>query len=48
MLDGWDESEGVRAEIEIAGDLEKVVWYRYPVRSTTPTLATGAKEAVRW
>ena len=48
MLDGWDESVGVRAEIEIAGELEKVVWYRYPVRPATPTLAHGAKEAARW
>jgi thiol-disulfide isomerase/thioredoxin len=29
MLDGWDESEGVQAEIQIATELEKVVWYRY-------------------
>lgn len=28
MLDGWDASEGVQAEIMIAGDLGKVVWYR--------------------
>jgi hypothetical protein len=39
MLEGWDGSDGVRAEIELAGELGKVVWYRYPVRATTPTLA---------
>jgi hypothetical protein len=48
MLDAWDQSNGVLAEIEIAGELGKVVWYRYPVRPTTPTLAPGAKEAARW
>jgi len=48
MLDGWDASEGVQAEIEIATELGKVAWYRYPVRQTTPTLAHEAKEAARW
>lgn len=48
MLDGWNESEGVQAEIAIAAELEKVVWYRYPVRPSPPTLAHGAAEAARW
>lgn len=48
MLDGWNDSEGVRAEIAIATELGKVVWYRYPVRATTPTLAQGAEGANRW
>jgi hypothetical protein len=48
MLDGWDASEGVRAEIAIATELGKVVWYRYPVRGTTPTLAHGATEVGTW
>ena len=48
MLDGWDESEGVQAEIKIAGELGRVVWYRSPVRPTTPPLAHGAVEAARW
>jgi hypothetical protein len=30
MLDGWGESEGVLAEIAIAGELGKIVWYRAP------------------
>lgn len=45
MLDGWDASQGVQAEIAIATELGKVVWYRYPVR---PTLAHGAAEVGRW
>lgn len=48
MLEGWDASEGLQAEIQIAGELEKVVWYRYPVRPSSPTLAHGATEAARW
>jgi Domain of unknown function (DUF1937) len=48
MLDGWDESDGVRAEVEIATELGKVVWFRYPVRPTTPTLAHGAEGGDRW
>lgn len=48
MLDGLKESVGVQAEIEIAESFGKVVWYRYPVRPTTPTLAHGAGEAGRW
>ncbi len=48
MLDGWAESDGVLAEVEIAGELGKAVWYRYPVRPTTPTLAHGAAEVGRW
>lgn len=48
MLEGWEASAGVRAEIAIAGELGKVVWYRYPVRATTPTLAHGAKGGDRW
>jgi hypothetical protein len=48
MLDGWNESAGVLSEIAIAGELGKVVWYRYPVRTTTPTLAHGAKGDDRW
>lgn len=47
MLDGWSESAGVQAEIAIAGELGKVVWYRYPVRTTAPTLAHVATEAGR-
>jgi hypothetical protein len=43
MLNGWDASEGVQAEIGIATELGKVVWYRYPVRPRTPTLAPVAE-----
>jgi len=43
MLDGWEESVCVQAEIAIAEKLEKFVWYRFPVRGTTPTLANGAQ-----
>jgi hypothetical protein len=39
MLDGWDTSQGVQAEIAIAEELGKVVWFRSPIRATTPTLA---------
>lgn len=45
MLDGWEESEGVKAEVELASELGKVVWYRHPARATTPTLAAGAMHA---
>jgi hypothetical protein len=48
MLGGWESSEGVLAEIDIAGELGKIVWYRSPVRPTTPTLADGAEEGDRW
>ena len=48
MLDGWDASEGVQAEIAMATELEKVVWYRYPVRPSSPTLAHGAAEVGTW
>jgi hypothetical protein len=44
MLDGWGISEGVQAEIQIATELEKVVWYRYPVRATSPTLVPMAPQ----
>ena len=40
MLDGWQESEGVQAEIRIAGELGKAVSYRHPVRPT-PTVLTN-------
>jgi len=45
MLEGWQDSTGVQAEISLAGELGKVVWYRYPVRPTTPTLAQDAPAA---
>jgi hypothetical protein len=47
MLDGWEASQGVQAEIELAGKLGKVVWYRYPVRSSTPTFAHVAEAGAR-
>lgn len=42
MLDGWRESVGVQAEIRIAGELGKPVWYVAP--DWSPTLATVATE----
>jgi len=45
MLDGWEQSTGVQAEIRHAAELGIPVWYRSPVRPTTPTLAHVATEA---
>jgi hypothetical protein len=46
MLDGWRESVGVQAEIEIAEKLGLPVEYLPPdVRDVSPTLARVAKEA---
>ena len=45
MLDGWQESEGVHAEIRIAKELSKPVWYLEPETQLFPTLAHVAKEA---
>ena len=40
MLDGWRESVGVQAEVWIAGELGKPVWYTARgVAATSPTLA---------
>jgi len=44
MLDGWEQSVGVQAEIQHAAELGKPVWYRAPVPSTTPTRATAGQE----
>ena len=44
MLDGWEQSAGVRAEIEKATELGKPVWYRAPLGATTPTSAHVATE----
>lgn len=44
MLDGWEESEGVQAEIAVAQRLGKPVSYRAPVGPSTPALAHVAKE----
>ena len=45
MLDGWQESEGVLAEIRIAAELLKPVRYLEPEAQLFPTLARVAKEA---
>jgi len=45
LLDGWRESEGVRAEIRIAAELGKPVRYLAPEATGSPTLAHVAKEA---
>ena len=45
MLDGWQESEGVQAEIRIAGELGKPVRYLQPEAAVSPCLAHVAKEA---
>ena len=47
MLDGWRESVGVAAEIQIAGELGKPVRYLAPDGTGSPTLAHVAKEAGR-
>jgi hypothetical protein len=44
MLDGWEESRGVQAEIALAKSLGKPVWYRGASRVSTPTLAHVATE----
>ena len=46
MLDGWETSVGVQAEIEIATSLGKPVWYRAQAGLSLPTLAHVAKGAV--
>ncbi|MSR57615.1 MAG: DUF1937 family protein, partial [Planctomycetaceae bacterium] len=46
MLDGWTESAGVRAEIEIATEFGKPVWYRAPLGPYPPTLASVRGEGV--
>ena len=45
MLNGWEQSIGVRAEIEIATSLEKPVWYWAPFGPCLPTLAHVPQEA---
>lgn len=45
MLEGWQQSTGVQAEIRIAAELGKPVRYLEPDANTSPTLATHAKEA---
>jgi nucleoside 2-deoxyribosyltransferase len=45
MLDGWRESVGVQAEIEIAEELGKPVRYLEPVGNRATALAHVAKEA---
>ena len=45
MLNGWQESEGVHAEIRIAAELGKPVRYLEPESQLFPTLAHVAKEA---
>jgi nucleoside 2-deoxyribosyltransferase len=50
MIEGWFRSTGVAAEIQIAGELGKPVWYLPPKRlavrpSWAPTLAQVAKMA---
>lgn len=47
MLDGWQESVGVAAEIQIAGELGKPVRYLAPDGTVPPTLAHVAKETGR-
>ena len=47
MFDGWQESEGVHAEIRIAAELGKPVRYLEPESQLFPTLAHVAKEAKR-
>ena len=44
-LDGWEQSRGVQAEIEIARALGKPVQSLAPIRPTPPLLAPVAKEA---
>jgi hypothetical protein len=44
MLDGWEESRGVQAEIALAQSLGKPVWYRGAFPASTPTLAHVATE----
>lgn len=46
-LDGWRQSVGVQAEIEIAGELGKPVRYLSPVGIGATTLAHVAEEAER-
>ncbi|QDU46843.1 Nucleoside 2-deoxyribosyltransferase [Symmachiella dynata] len=47
MLDGWQESVGVQAEIQIAGELGKPVRYLAPAGNGATTLAHVAEEAER-
>jgi hypothetical protein len=42
MLDGWETSQGVQAEIEIAENLGKLISYRRTDPSATPTSASVA------
>lgn len=44
MLDGWQDSVGVAAEIEIAGEFGKPVRYLAQDATVSPTLAHVAKE----
>jgi len=45
MIDGWRESRGVQAEIQIAGELGKPVRYLESVGDGATTLAHVAEEA---
>jgi nucleoside 2-deoxyribosyltransferase len=47
MLDGWQESRGVQAEIQIANELGKPVRYLAPGGEGATTSAHVAKEAER-
>jgi len=42
LLDGWEESAGLQAEIRVAGELGKPV--RYLIPDVSPTLAHVAKD----
>jgi hypothetical protein len=47
MLDGWEESVGVQAEIRIARELGKPVRYLAPVSPPFAHVASGCREADR-
>jgi len=44
MLDGWEASVGVQAEIDYARRRGKPVWYRAPAGPLTPTVAALGQE----
>ena len=45
MLDGWQESVGVQAEIQIARELGKQIRYLVPAATRSPMSAHNAAEA---